>query len=196
MSLEPHWFSTIYGVIFMGGSALTAFAVVIAVVALLSVNPPVEGHVSNDQLSDLGKLLLAFVMLWAYFSLSQFIITWSGNLPEEITWYLARTQGGWQWLAIVIVLFHFVLPFALLLSHRLKRRARSIATVALLLIVMRFIEVYWLITPAFDPAHLTVHVLDLAAVLALGGFWVWLFVRQLEGRPLLPLRDPTLPVLE
>jgi len=196
MSLQPHWSSTIYGVIFMGGSALTAFAVVIPVVALLSVNPPVEGHVSNDQLSDLGKLLLAFVMLWAYFSLSQFLITWSGNLPEEITWYLARIQGGWQWVAIAIVFFQFVLPFVLLLSHRLKRRARSVAMVALMLIVIRFVDVFWIITPAFDPGRLSVHVLDLAAVLALGGFWVWLFVRQLEGRPLLPLRDPTLPVLE
>jgi len=192
MSLQPHW----YSVIFMGGSALTAFAVVIPVVALLSVNPPVEGHVSNDQLSDLGKLLLAFVMLWAYFSLSQFLITWSGNLPEEITWYLARIQGGWQWVAIAIVFFQFVLPFVLLLSHRLKRRARSVAMVALMLIVIRFVDVFWLITPAFDPSRLSVHLLDLAAVLALGGFWVWLFVRQLEGRPLLPLRDPTLPVLE
>ena len=196
MSLQPHWSSTIYGVIFMGGSALTAFAVVIPVVALLSVNPPVEGHVSNDQLSDLGKLLLAFVMLWAYFSLSQYLITWSGNLPEEITWYLARIQGGWQWVAIAIVFFQFVLPFVLLLSHRLKRRARSVAMVALMLIVIRFVDVFWLITPAFDPSRLSVHLLDLAAVLALGGFWVWLFVRQLEGRPLLPLRDPTLPVLE
>ena len=196
MSLQPHWYSTIYGVIFMGGCALTAFAIVIPTVALLSVNPPVAGHVSDDQLSDLGKLLLAFVMLWAYFSLSQFLITWSGNLPEEITWYLDRIQGGWLWVIIAIVLFQFVMPFILLLSYRLKRRARSIATVALMLIVIRFVDVFWIITPAFDPGRLTVHVLDLAAVLALGGFWVWLFVRQLEGRPLLPLRDPTLPVLE
>ena len=196
MSLQPHWYSTIYGVIFMGGCALTAFAIVIPTVALLSVNPPVAGHVSDDQLSDLGKLLLAFVMLWAYFSLSQFLITWSGNLPEEITWYLDRIQGGWLWVIIAIVLFQFVMPFVLLLSYRLKRRARGVATVALMLIVIRFVDVFWIITPAFDPGRLSVHVLDLAAVLALGGFWVWLFVRQLEGRPLLPLRDPTLPVLE
>jgi hypothetical protein len=196
MSLQPHWYSTIYGVIFMGGCALTAFAIVIPTVALLSVNPPVAGHVSDDQLSDLGKLLLAFVMLWAYFSLSQFLITWSGNLPEEITWYLDRIQGGWLWVILAIVFFQFVMPFILLLSYRLKRRARSIATVALMLIVIRFVDVFWIITPAFDPGRLSVHVLDLAAVLALGGFWVWLFVRQLEGRPLLPLRDPTLPVLE
>ncbi len=196
MSLEPHWFSTIYGVIFMGGNAVTAFAVVIPVAALLSTCPPIGDLISTDQLSDLGKLLLAFVMLWAYFNLSQFIITWSGNLPEEITWYLARTRGGWQWVALAIVLFHFVLPFVLLLSHRLKRRASSIAIVALILVVMRFVDVFWLVTPAFDPSRLTVHLLDIAAVLMLGGVWIWLFVRQLEGRPLLPLRDPVYPVVQ
>jgi hypothetical protein len=195
MSLEPHWFSTIYGILFMGGSALTAFALVIPVAALLSAHPPVGNLISSDQLSDLGKLMLAFVMLWAYFQFSQFLIIWSGNLPEEITWYLARTRGGWQWLAIVIILFHFALPFVLLLSRRLKRRASSIAFVALFLAVMRFVDVFWLVTPAWEPARLTVHLLDLAAVLAVGGVWIWLFVRQLEGYPLLPLRDPVNPVL-
>jgi hypothetical protein len=196
MSLEPHWFSTIYGVIFMGGNALTAFALVIPIAALLSTCPPIGDLISADQLSDLGKLLLAFVMLWAYFNLSQFIIIWSGNLPEEIPWYLARTRGGWQWVALAIVLFHFVLPFVLLLSHRLKRRARSIAIVALVLGFMRFVDVFWLVTPAFDPSKLTVHLLDVAAVLMVGGVWIWLFVRQLEGRPLLPLRDPVYPVVQ
>jgi len=196
MSLEPHWSSTIYGVIFMGGNALTAFAVVIPIAALLSTCPPIGDLISVDQLSDLGKLLLAFVMLWAYFNLSQFIIVWSGNLPEEIPWYLARTRGGWQWIALAIVLFHFALPFVLLLSHRLKRRARSIAIVALILAVMRYIDVFWLVTPAFNPGALRVHLLDLAAALMVGGVWIWLFVQQLEGRPLLPLRDPVYPVLQ
>jgi hypothetical protein len=195
MSLEPHWFSTIYGVLFMGGSALTAFALVIPVAALLSAHPPVAGLISADQLSDLGKLMLAFVMLWAYFQFSQFLIIWSGNLPEEITWYLARTRGGWQWVALAVILFHFALPFVLLLSRRLKRRASSIAVVALLVAVMRFVDVFWLVTPAWDPSRLTVHLLDLAAVLAVGGVWIWLFVRQLDGYPLLPLHDPVNPVL-
>jgi hypothetical protein len=195
MSLEPHWFSTIYGVLFMGGSALTAFALVIPVAALLSAHPPVAGLISADQLSDLGKLMLAFVMLWAYFQFSQFLIIWSGNLPEEITWYLARTRGGWQWVALAVILFHFALPFVLLLSRRLKRRASSIAVVALLVAVMRFVDVFWLVTPAWDPSRLTVHLLDLAAVLAVGGVWIWLFVRQLDGHPLLPLHDPVNPVL-
>jgi hypothetical protein len=195
MSLEPHWFSTIYGVIFMAGGALTAFALVIPFAALLSAHPPVGDLISSDQLSDLGKLMLAFVMLWAYFQFSQFLIIWSGNLPEEITWYLARTRGGWQWIAIALVVFHFALPFVLLLSRRLKRRAASIAYVALFVVAMRFVAVFWLVTPAWEPSRLTVHLLDLAAVLAVGGIWIWLFIRQLEGYPLLPLRDPVNPVL-
>src|SRR4030095_2178757 len=159
------------------------FALVIPVAALLSAHPPVEGLISSDALSDLGKLMLAFVMLWAYFQFSQFLIIWSGNLPEEITWYLARTRGGWQWLAIAIILFHFALPFVLLLSRRLKRRAASIAYVALLLAVMRFADVFWLVTPAWEPTRLTVHLLDPAAVLARGGVWVWVFVGPLQGVP-------------
>ncbi len=195
MSLEPHWFSTIYGVLFMGGCALTAFALVIPMAALLGTQPPVEGHIDADQLHDLGKMLLAFVMLWAYFSLSQFLIIWAANLPEEITWYMARTRGAWKWVAIAIVLFHFALPFVLLLSRSLKRSARGLATVALLVLLVRFVDMFWLVAPAFDPKAFAVHLIDLAALAAVGGFWLWLFVHQLEGRPLLPLRDPSAPVL-
>jgi hypothetical protein len=195
MSLEPHWFSTIYGVLFMGGCALTAFSVVIPLAALIGTQPPVAGLIERDQLQDLGKLLLAFVMLWAYFNLSQFLIIWAGNLPEEITWYLARTQGVGKWIAIAIVLFHFALPFVLLLSRNLKRSARGMAAVALLVLLVRFVDVFWMIVPAFDPKSIALHLVDVAAVAAIGGFWLWLFVRQLEGRPLLPLRDPSQPVV-
>lgn len=195
MSLEPHWFSTIYGVIYMGGSALTAFALVIPMAALLAHHPPLKGLITQDQLSDLGKLLLAFVMLWAYFNFSQFLIIWSGNLPEEITWYLARLRGGWQWVALLIVLAHFALPFALLLSRRLKRNPQALALVALFLLVLRYVDTFWLVAPAWEPSRLGIHLLDAAAVLALGGLWLWLFVRQLEGHPLLPLRDPVNPVV-
>lgn len=195
MSLEPHWFSTIYSVIWMGGSALTAFAVSIPVAALLALREPTRGLVKREQVHDLGKLLLAFVVLWTYFNLSQFLIIWSGNLPEETTWYLKRLRGGWEYVALVLVLFHFALPFVVLLSRPLKRDPRRLATVALLLLLVRFLDVFWLVTPAFTPERLTIHPLDIATALTLGGAWVWLFVRHLEGRPLLPLRDPSLPVL-
>jgi hypothetical protein len=195
MSLEPHWFSTIYGIIYIGGSALTAFALIIPITAMLMQHAPLRGLVTADQLSDLGKLMLAFVMLWAYFNFSQFLIMWSGNLPEEITWYLARLRGGWQWMALLIVVAHFALPFALLLSRRLKRDPQALAGVALILLLMRYVDVHWLITPAWEPGRVSINLVDIAAVLGMGGFWLWLFVRQLEGRPLLPLRDPVYPVV-
>jgi hypothetical protein len=192
MSLEPHWFSTIYGVLYMGGSVLSAFAVVIPVAVLLAERGPLGDVIVSARLHDLGNLLLAFVMLWAYFNLSQFLIIWSGNLPEEIPWYLARFRGGWQWIALVLVAFNFALPFLVLLSRRTKRRARRLATVAAALIGLRLVDLYWLVQPAFHPGHLTVHWLDVVTVAAIGGLWVATFLTALGGPPLVPLRDPSL----
>ncbi len=194
MSLEPHWFSTIYGILFMGGSVLTAFAVVIAAAASLARRTPVAAVVTADHFHDLGKLLLAFVMLWAYFALSQFLIVWSANLPEEIPWYLRRLRGGWEWLALGLVVFHFALPFVLLLSRNLKRRRRTLARVAVALLVVRFVDMFWMITPAFQPNGVAVHWLDLTALVAIGGLWLALFVRHLASAPVVPLRDPALPL--
>ncbi|MCW5893587.1 MAG: hypothetical protein KIT14_23980 [bacterium] len=196
MSLEPHWFSTIYGILFIGGCGLSAFALMIPMAALLANNPPVRGIIKVDQVADLGKLMLAFVMLWAYFSFSQFLIIWSGNLPEEIPWYLKRTSNGWQYFAIFIVIFHFALPFALLLSRSLKRSAAKLAAVAVALIVVRMCDVFFLVQPVFRPEGFSIRMIDVASLLGVGGLWIWFFVRQLEGRPLLPLRDPSVPVLE
>jgi hypothetical protein len=197
MSLQPHWFSTIYGVIFIGASGISGFAIVLVMSAFLATRAPLENVVRADQIHDLGKLMLGFVMLWAYFSLSQGLIIYAANLPEEITWYLARTSGGWQYLFMALALFQFGVPFLLLLSRPLKRNPYRVAGVALLLLLVRVVDAYWVIMPAFqhDHPHLVVHPLDLAALLAVGGPWLWLFVRQLEDQPLVPLRDPSLPVL-
>jgi hypothetical protein len=192
MSLEPRWYSTIYGILFMGGSVLSAFAVVIPIAALLAVRGPLAEVVTPDALHDLGKLTLAFVMLWAYFAFSQFLIIWSGNLPEEIPWYLARTRGGWQFVALAIVVFHFALPFVVLLSRDVKRRPRLLATVALALLGMRLVDLFWQVVPAFHGTGVAVHWLDVATVAGVGGVWLAVFVRNLDGRPLLPLRDPSL----
>jgi hypothetical protein len=190
MSLEPHWASTIYGVIFMGGSVLTSFAFAIPTLALLRDRPTVAPVATPEVFHDLGKLMLAFIMLWAYFALSQFLITWSANLPEEIPWYLARNHGGWQWVALGIVTFHFALPFVVLLSRDVKRRASTLARVAIGLAVMRYVDLYWLVAPAFHPGQVSVHWLDLATVALVGGLWVAAFVRHLAARPLVPQHDP------
>ena len=138
--------------------------------------------------------MLAFVMLYAYFAFSQFLIIWSGNLPEETPWYLARLDGGWQYLAVVVLVLQFVLPFVILLSRNLKRNARRLAVVALVVLAARLLDLFWLVTPAFSPGSFAIHWMDVAAVFGIGGLWLSFFVWQLRDQPLLPLRDPDLPL--
>jgi hypothetical protein len=211
MSINPHWFSTMFGFLFMGGQGLAALAFTIVVATLLWRREPMDHVFNAGHFHDLGKLMLAFVMLWAYFNFSQYLIIYSGNLVEEIPYYISRTTGGWQYLALVLVVFHFAAPFALLLSRDLKRNASRLVLVAIAILVMRFVDFYFLVSPDFMPdgtnMHLLpaaqsgeephfspfyVHWLDLAAPVAIGGIWIWLFLTQLVERPLLPVRDPHL----
>ena len=192
MSLDPHWFSTMYGILFMGGQGLSALAFTIAVVVLLSRTEPMSRVIAPAHLHDLGKLLLAFVMLWAYFSFSQFLIIWSANLPEEIPWYLRRMGGGWQWVGLALIVGHFALPFMLLLSSDLKKHGRTLIVIALLVIGMRIVDLFWQIGPLHGEDHFGVHWLDAVAPVALGGVWLALFLWQLGTRPLLPLGEPYL----
>lgn len=192
MSLEPEWFSTIFGLIFVIGWVLTAFSFIIAVMVLLAGQKPMDEVLAAPHFHDLGKLLLAFVMIWAYFNFSQYLIIWSGNIPEETKWYLHRTRGGWGWIAVLVVVFHFALPFLMLLSRDLKRNARKLAAIAIVVFLMRFIDLFWIITPTFRREHIGLSFLDIVAPLALGGFWVAFFAWQLKKRPLLPVNDPYL----
>lgn len=193
MSLDAEWFSTIFGILTIGGQGLSALAFIVAVLVLLSQHEPLAGRVKPTQLHDLGKLILAFVMLWAYFNFSQLLIVWSGNLPEEIPWYVRRLQGGWQWVGLGLILFHFALPFLLLLSRSLKRRPQSLVAVACFLLVMRAVDTIWLIAPEFQGQRPSLAglgvVLDVLALVGVGGIWVWFFFYQLKQRPLLPLHD-------
>ena len=203
MSLNPHWFSTIYGFMFMVGQALAALTLCVVALGVLRRGETLAAVTKPTIVHDLGKLMLAFTMLWAYMHLSQFLIVWSGNLPEEIPWYLTRLNGGWQYLALALVVFHFALPFLLLLSRDLKRNLGALAAVAAFMFVMRFVDLFWIVAPDLAGhhgaeaagAHLTVHLLDLAAVVGLGGLWVAAFARQLKRRPLLAATDPDLPEL-
>ena len=141
---------------------------------------------------DIGKLLLAFTMLWAYFSFSQFLIIWSGNLANEIPWYIERLRGGWQWIGLLLVLFHFALPFALLLSRTLKRRGKTLVRIAAIIILMRFVDLFWLVSPNFNQSGFRVHWMDFLAPIGIGGLWLAGFLFQLKKWPLLPLGDPHL----
>jgi hypothetical protein len=190
MSLEPHWFSTIYGVLIIGGQGLAAMAFLILVIVWLSRRPPLQGLVVPALLHDLGNLLLAFVMLWAYFSFSQYLIIWSGNLPEEIAWYLHRLQTGWRAVALTLVAFHFVVPFCLLLSRTVKREGLLVVQVAALILLARLVDLFWLIAPEFHRDGISVSWLDIVLPLTLGSIWLGCFVWQLRGRAILPVHDP------
>jgi hypothetical protein len=196
MSLDPHWYSSLWGVNFIGGHAVSAFAFIIPVALFLARRKPMDEQFQPRHFHDYGKLLLAFVMLWTYFQLSQLIIIWSGNLPEEVSFYLARTEGGWKWLSILLAVGHFALPFFLLLSRDLKRDARRLAWVALILLAMRWVDLYWQAAPAFAHAQgqhgLHFHWLDLATLVGIGGLWLAVYFGQLKKRPLLPAFEPYL----
>ncbi|HKR15209.1 MAG TPA: hypothetical protein VJT15_24295 [Pyrinomonadaceae bacterium] len=190
MSLEPEWFSTIYGFIYVASWSLSALAFTIAALAMLSKDEPLKRIVAPLHFHDLGKLLLALVMLWAYFAFSQYLIIWSGNLPEEITYYLSRTHGLWGGVIIAIGILHFAAPFLFLLSRGLKRDPRKLVLVALLIIVMRMIDLIWMLAPAFDGSSWKWLGLDVMALLGFGGLWLAIFSWQLGKRSLIPINDP------
>jgi hypothetical protein len=197
MSLDPMWASTMYGLIILVGQLLSAICITVIVATILARYKPMSELLQPDHLHDYGKLMLTFVMLWAYFSFSQWLIIWSGNLPEEISWYRNRLLGGWQYYSLFMALFHFVVPFCLLLSAQLKRSARTLVRVAIWLVFMRFADLYWLIMPTLSPQKFDFNFFYLLVPLSMGGFWLAGFFRNLRMSPLLPLHAPlTQAVLE
>jgi hypothetical protein len=190
MSLEAEWFSTIYGLLFVAAWSLTALAFTITVLATLSKGHPLNQIVAPLHFHDLGKLLLALVMLWAYFSFSQFLVIWSGNLPEEIHYYLKRNHGPWNVIIIAIVILHFAAPFLFLLSRSLKRNPRTLVMIAGLVLAMRMIDLYPVLVPAFshdEKFHFSW--MYIVAPFAIGGIWLWFFFWQLGKRALIPIND-------
>jgi hypothetical protein len=190
MSLEAHWFSTIYGMIVMVVSALTAMSFVVFVLRKLSGEEPISSAVSASQFNDLGNLMLTFVMLWAYLSFSQFLIIWAGNIKDEIPWYMSRAFGGWGVVAVILIVLHFALPFVLLLQRSVKRRLRMLSVVAGMLMVLSLVDVYWLVVPAYETTGPRVSPVDILAVVGIGGMWLAAFFSQVKKWPLLPQHDP------
>jgi hypothetical protein len=190
MSLSPEWSSTIYGLIYVATWALSALAFTIAIMSVISNREPMAGLVKASHFQDLGKLLLTLVMLWAYFAFSQFLLIWSGNLPEEINWYLPRTRGAWGVIALVVIIFHFAFPFLMLLSRQTKRDPHKLVLIAGMVLLMRLVDVCWMIEPEFNRGGFHLNWLDFVAPFAIGGIWLTTFLWQLEKRPLMPVNDP------
>jgi hypothetical protein len=196
MSLQARWISTIYGLLFIAGEALSAFCFCVVIESILGKRKPVSDFLADTEVHDHGKFMLAFVMVWAYFNFSQWLIIWAGNLPEEIPWYVRRMNGGWEHVGLFLVVFHFAVPFALLLSRQLKRKAGTLVRLASWLILMRMVDIFWHIEPA---SHLTFHLswVHFAVIAGMGGLWMAYFFHNLRSRPLLAVNAPqTLRLLE
>jgi hypothetical protein len=188
MSLEPQWFSSIYGALVGVGQLLSAFVFAILVVLKLADRPPYRAVLVSGHLRDLGGLLLTFVMIWAYLGVSQLILIWSANLKDEVPFYLARTHNGWQMVAVAVVLMQFVLPFLLLLTRNGKRNPEMLGAVAAMILVSRCLDVFWQVAPGRPIESATVFWTDVFALPALAGPWFAYFVWQLNRRPLLPVK--------
>jgi len=192
MSLEPEWYSTIFGMAFLVGQGLSALCFAVIVTWSLADRKPLADVVTRKQFHDLGNLLLAFVMLWAYIAFSQFLIIWSGNIPEEAVWYQHRLHGGWEWVALILITLHFGVPFLVLLQSRAKKRAGILSKIAIGLLMLRLVDLYWIVAPSLHTEGLSLHWLDVVTPAAIGGVWLAAFAWQLKSTALLPVRDPRL----
>jgi hypothetical protein len=184
MSLDPKWYSTMYGVLILGGQGVSALAFLIAALAWLARRPPLDRVVVPAHFHDLGNLLLA------YFGFSQYLIIWAGNLPAEISWYLDRLQPGWRFIGLVLIVFHFAVPFCMLLSRTVKREPQILFALVSAILVVRLIDLFWLTAPHFHGDGLSVSWLDIVLPAALFLLWLACFVWQLRGRAILPVHDP------
>jgi hypothetical protein len=205
MSLNPHWYSTLFGFLMMGAHGLSALAFTIVAANFLFKSAPMAGILKPYHFHDLGKLMFAFVMLWAYFNFSQYLLTFAANLAEEVPYMITRTSHGWQFLAIFLITFHFFVPWLLLLSRDTKRNPHRLVILAVWILVVKYADYFMMVSPEFastgqnlhllegeHESHIFAHWVDLAALLAVGGLWTWMFFGELKKRPLLAVGDPYL----
>jgi hypothetical protein len=190
MSLEPEWFSSMYPVTFIASGLVLTFAFAIIVLNLLAGRGLLPYNIPVDRLHDLGKFLFAFTVVWAYVNFSEYLIIWSGNVPELTPFHGHRSTGGWEFLGIAMIFGHFFIPFFLLLSRTTKRNLSYLTTIAVYMILIEILWYFWKIIPAFYPEGLHFSWTDVTALLGIGGLWIGLFAFNLARRPLLPPNDP------
>jgi len=189
-SLENHWASTMWGFMFIAAEGLTAIGFLILVMTLLARREPMSGVLRPDHFHDLGKMLFANLMLWAYFVFCQYLIVWAGNLAGEIPYYVSRTQTSWGWLGVALIVVQFVIPALLLLNRDLKRNAYLLSGVVAIILVMRYMDLIWIVLPSYYKSGFRIQWMDVITPLGLGGIWIWAFLRELPRFPLLPVNAP------
>lgn len=193
MSLQPAWYSTVFSAMVIVGFVITALAFSIVVLFFVVGRKPLAELAAPKYVLDLGNVFFTFLFLWVYMHFSQLLIVWSGNLVEEIPWYLSRLQGSWKTVTILLAIFHFAVPFAALLVRRNKRDLRSLAKIAAFVLALRLLATIWIVEPAFFPTGYSFAVLDWILPMGIGGIWVAFFLAELQRLPLLPAMDPRLP---
>jgi hypothetical protein len=192
MSLDLHLSSTIFGVYFFAGSFLCAIAVMILAANASRSGDLFGAHLGPAHYHSLGKLLLAFYCFWAYIAFSQYLLIWIANIPEEVTWYLHREHAGWLGMAIFLALFHFLVPFFILLSRDLKRNRRKLGFMAAWALVVHAVDVYWVMMPGLDPEAPSFHFADLTALVGVGAAALAFVVWRMRGVRNVPVGDPYL----
>ncbi len=192
MSLDAHWYSTIYGAYFFGGILLGFLAFISLFSLLLQKNNILSGVISIEHYHDLSRLIFAFVVFWAYIAFSQYFLIWYGNIPEETLWYLHRWEGSWKVFGYIIIFGHFIVPFILLMTRASKRNPVMIKFICIWLLVMHYIDIYWLVLPSLHEHGAHVSWIDFTTFIALGGFFLFFLWRKFSANPLVPVGDPKL----
>lgn len=195
MSLDPHWFSTIYGAHYMVNCGLAVLAFLLLALTQVRDTKLFHDYVPIKPIHDIGKLMLAFVVLWTYMSFGQYVIIWSGDVAEFTPWYIHRTEGGWLYVALALMALAFFGPFFALLGRKPKRNLNYLAAVAVFVLIMRFVDTAWIVLPEFHHSVADITWMDFAAPLGLTGLWLGLFAFNLQRAALLPLRDPQMETL-
>ncbi len=197
MSLDPYWFSTIFGVYIFAGSSIGIMALLVVSCYVLQHNGRLQNVITVEHYHDLGKLLFAFVFFWGYIAFSQYMLIWYGNIPEETSWFLRRQTGGWFWVSMALIFLHFTIPFVCLLSRIPKRRKNLLLFWAVWMLVMHYVDLYWIIMPEYahaigEDGLVPFGLIDLACLVGVGGLFIAMTAKVARGNALVPLKDPRL----
>ncbi len=190
MSLDAHWYSTIFGVYIFSGCVVAFLSFLILVVLALRRNGILVEAITVERLHDLGRLLFAFVVFWAYMAFSQYFLIWYANIPEETIWFLHRWEGSWKAVSLLLVIGHFVVPFFILITHAAKRSGIMLAVMASWMLFMHWVDLHWVIMPTLHHEGFHLSWMDFSAFIAVGGICVWAFWARAARHPLVPVGDP------